>query len=66
MHNATVRKYIRNGDLVPRELKDSNGKTYYTIFVAEDNVNFFQTHPRKRERKERWHFVDNDGEVIWL
>lgn len=66
MHNATVRKHVRNGDLVPRELKDSNGKTYYTIFLAEDNVNFFKTHPRKGERKQRWHFVDGNGEIIWL
>lgn len=66
MHNATVRKHVRNGDLVPRELKDSNGKTYYTIFIAEDNLNFFKTHPRKSERKQRWHYVDGNGEIIWL
>lgn len=66
MHNATVRKHIRKGDLVGRALKDEEGKEYYKIFIAEDNLNFFKTHPRKGERKQRWHYVDKDGEVVWL
>ncbi len=66
MHNATVRKHIRNGDLVGRALKDEEGKEYYKIFMAEDNVEFFKNHPRKGERKQRWHYLDGNGEVIWL
>jgi hypothetical protein len=61
-----VRKYVRNGDLVAIELKDENGKMYYYILLAEDNVKFFKEHPRKRERKQRWHYVDGKGRVVWL
>lgn len=66
LHPATLNKLIRNGELIGRNLKDEQGKTYYTVFMAEDNVNFFKTHLRKREYKQRWHFVDKDGEIIWL
>lgn len=66
LHNATVRKHIRNGDLIARELKDENGKTYHHILLAEDNVKFFKTHPREEERKQRWHYVDGKGRVVWL
>ena len=66
LHSATVNKLIRHGELIGRDLKDEQGKTYYTVFMAEDNVNFFKTHPRVREHKQRWHYMDKDGEVVWL
>ncbi|MBU0975279.1 MAG: hypothetical protein ABIE03_06010 [Patescibacteria group bacterium] len=66
LHPATVRKFVRNGELVGRELKDDESKIYETIFMAEDNVSFFKTHPRKGKRKQRWHVVDKDGKVVWL
>ena len=66
MYSATVRKHIRNGDLVARELKTAEGKTYDLILMSEDNVEFFKTHPRKREREQRWHYVDGEGRVVWL
>lgn len=66
LHPATIRKFVRNGELVTRDLKDSEGKTYYSIFMAEDNINFFKTHERVREREKRWHFVDKNGEIVWL
>lgn len=66
LHPATVRKFIRNGELITRDLKDSEGKTYYSIFMAEDNVEFFKSHKRIREREKRWHFVDKSGHIVWL
>ncbi|MDD3648446.1 MAG: hypothetical protein PHS44_08195 [Candidatus Dojkabacteria bacterium] len=66
LHPATVRKFVRNGELVGRELKDEKGRTYETIFMAEDNVKFFKTHQGKGKRKQRWHYVDENGEVVWL
>ena len=66
IHSATVRKYLRQGELVARELKDNNGEVYYKILMSEDNVKFFKTHERKGERKKRWHYVDREGNIIWL
>ncbi|MFH1544046.1 MAG: hypothetical protein ABIE03_05965 [Patescibacteria group bacterium] len=66
LHPATIRKFVREGELIGRELKDEKGRTYETIFMAEDNANFFKKHMRKGKRKQRWHFVDEKGEVVWL
>lgn len=57
---------MRNGELISRDLKDKDGKIYYSLFMAKDNVKFFKNHPRKGEQQQRWHFVDEKGNIIWL
>jgi len=45
---------MRNGELVSCDLKNKDGTIYYSLFMAKDN------------RQQRWHFVDENGETIWL
>lgn len=66
LHYATIRKLTRNGELIGRQLKDINGKTYHTVYMVAENVEFLKSHPRKSAPKQRWYFVQKDGEVVWL
>jgi len=66
IHSATVRKYIRSGELVGTPLLDSEGKEYLVIFLSKNNKDFFSSHFKKTERKQRWNFANEDGEVVWL
>lgn len=66
LHYATIRKLTRNGELVGRQLKDTNGKVYHTVYMVADNVDFIKSHPRKSAAKQKWYYVQKDGEVVWL
>lgn len=66
LSSATVNKAVKNGELFGRDFKDKEGKTYHTIYLVNENIDFFKTHPRTGEHKQRWYYVDKDGEIIWL
>ncbi|MCK9368598.1 hypothetical protein M0R04_01335 [Candidatus Dojkabacteria bacterium] len=66
LHSATVRKYIRTGELISRDLKNSEGNQYFAFFLAKENKDFFTTHFKKAKRKQKWHFVDEKGKIVWL
>lgn len=66
LHSATVRKYIRNGELIGTPLKDAEGKEYFTVFLTKNNKDFFVKHVPVEDRVQRWNFVDENGEVVWL
>lgn len=66
LHSATIRKLVRTGELVGRQLKDTQGKVYHTVYMVDDNVAFIKSHPRKSAPKQRWYFVQKNGDVVWL
>lgn len=66
LHSATVSKMKRNGELVGRELKDLEGKTYFTVCMVEDNKKFFKKHRKTSSNNRKWEFVDKDGIEILL
>ncbi len=66
IHSATVRKMQRNGELIGRELKDSEGKTYFTVYMVEDNKKFFKKHKKTSGSNKKWKFVDKDGAEMLL
>lgn len=41
IHPQTTRKLINEGKLIVRDLKDDNGKIYYSIFLIAENKKFF-------------------------
>jgi hypothetical protein len=47
VHPTTRRKYVREGFLKVRELKDSAGWIYFKVYMLEDNKEFLKVHPRK-------------------
>lgn len=66
LHSATVSKMKRNGELIGRELKDSEGKTYFTVYMVEDNKKFFKKYKKTSSSNRKWKFVDKDGVEILL
>lgn len=66
LHSATVSKMKRNGELVGRELKDSEGKTYFTVYMIEDNKKFFKKHKKTSSSNRKWKFVDKDRAEMLL
>lgn len=66
IHSATVRKYIRSGELIGKPLLNLEGIEYFTLFLTKDNKDFFESHIKKSDRKRRWNYIDHDGRVIWL
>lgn len=56
----------RNGELIGRELKDSEGKTYFTVYMVDDNQKFFKKHKKTSNSNKKWKFVDKDGIGILL
>lgn len=47
VHPATRGKYVREGFLKVRELKDSAGWIYFKVYMQEDNKEFLKKHPKK-------------------
>jgi hypothetical protein len=45
VHPATRNKYVREGFLKVRELKDGNGGTYYRVYLLTENEEFLKKHP---------------------
>lgn len=66
LHSATVSKVKRNGELISRELKDLEGKTYFTVYMVEDNQKFFKKHKKTSRSNKKWKFVDKDGVEMLL
>ena len=60
----TIRKYVRTGELIARELKDENGQIYHRVFMVEDNLKFFKSHPEEGRRK--WYYLDQKGKAVWV
>ncbi|MFA6453327.1 MAG: hypothetical protein WCV81_01175 [Microgenomates group bacterium] len=51
LHSSTLRKLERQGILKGRELKYEDGTGYCTIYLVEENKEFFEKYPRKLKRK---------------
>lgn len=61
LHSATISKMKRKGELIGRELKDSEGKTYFTVYMVEDNKKFFKKHKKTSSSNKKWKLVDKKG-----
>lgn len=66
IHPATRRKLIKQGVLKGTELKRQDGTTYCTIFLINDNKEFFKKYPKKPKMKIEWNMVDDKGNKIKL
>jgi hypothetical protein len=44
---ASIKKLRREGVLVGRDLRDSNGSTYWTVFLVSENQKFLKDHLKK-------------------
>lgn len=65
IHPATRGKLKREGLLKGRELKDAEGKTYYTIYLVSENQEFLNKYPKK-ESNIQMTLSDNKGGKIYL
>jgi hypothetical protein len=48
IHPATRDKYVRQGILKARKLKDSKGLDYCKVFLVDENKEFLEKNPRKK------------------
>jgi len=46
VRSTSIKKLRKEGVLVGRDLKDTNGHTYCTIYLTEENRGFLNEHPR--------------------
>jgi hypothetical protein len=53
----------RTGELVGWELKDSDGKTYFIVYIVEDNKKFFRNCKKDFSSNKKWKFVDKDQDI---
>jgi hypothetical protein len=44
LHPASIRKFIRNGELKAKELKDDKGYVYYHLFLIDEVQDFLNIH----------------------
>ena len=51
LHSSTVQKLYRQGFLKGRELKREDGAIYCTIYLIDENKEFFEKYPRKPRQK---------------
>lgn len=51
IHPMTARKMRRLGELVGRDLKRKDGRTYCNVYLVKENKQFFETHPKKPKIK---------------
>jgi len=47
LHPLTVRKLRREGKLIGRDLRTKDGTIYYTVYLVEENREFFKKYPKK-------------------
>jgi DNA-directed RNA polymerase subunit M/transcription elongation factor TFIIS len=45
---SSIKKLRREGVLVGRDLKDTTGNTYWTVFLVSENESFLDGHPKKK------------------
>lgn len=64
IHPSTRRKLIREGLLHGRELKRQDGTTYDTVYLVEENKEFFKKYPKKPKMKIEWKTVDEKGNEV--
>jgi len=51
VHASSIKRLIREGELVGRELKEVGGNIYCTIFLTSENSDFIEKYPRKINEK---------------
>lgn len=54
LHPATRRKLSKQGVIKGRDLKREDGTTYCTIYLVEENQEFFKRYPKKSGTKIDW------------
>jgi len=54
LHPATRGKLRRQGILKGRDLKRTDGNIYCTVYLIEENEEFFKKYPRKPKMKIEW------------
>lgn len=64
IHPATRKKWEREGKLKGRNFKRSDGTTYCTIYLKDENKEFFETHPEKPKMKIEWKMTDDKGKEV--
>lgn len=47
VHPSSIKRLMREGVLVGRDLKDANGYVYETVFLVSENKEFLKTHQKK-------------------
>jgi hypothetical protein len=60
IHPMTARKMRRLGELVGRDLKRKDGRTYCTVYLDEENKKFLETHPKKPKMKVIYKYPKSD------
>ncbi len=64
IHPATRDKYVRQGILKARQLKDAKGYVYYKVFLVDENKEFLKDHPKRPKggAKLKW----SEEKHAWL
>lgn len=65
VHPSSIKRLRREGVLVGRDLKDSSGNVYCTVYLVEENKEFLRKHPKK-ESKLKMTITGKDGKTIQL
>ena len=64
IHPMTAKKMRREGKLIGRELKDKNGRTYFTVYLVEENKEFLKQVKWKKEGRANPLLVNKNGPVV--
>lgn len=63
IHPQTAKKLVREGKLKVRELKDTEGKTYFKVYLVSENKEFLKTVKWKKNRTNPI-MVDKKGVIF--
>lgn len=64
IHPQTAKKLVREGRLKVRELKDTEGKTYFKVYLVSENKEFLKTVKWKEKNRTNPIMVDKTGVIF--
>jgi len=64
IHPQTAKKLVREGKLKGRELKDKEGRTYFRVYLVNENTEFLKTVKWKEKNRTNPIMVDNKGIIF--
>lgn len=64
IHPQTAKKLVREGKLKVRELKDKEGKTYFRVYLVNENIEFLKTVKWKGKNRTNPIMVDKKGPIF--
>ncbi len=64
VHAMTAKKLRREGKLIARELKDTEGNVYFRVYMVEENRDFLKNTKWKEKNRTNPIMVDDKGPIF--